>query len=185
MVKTAISGGINTRDYFTTEKHLIDTLLNEQPTFVVTSSITAMSFFNGEHVNYDTSQEYLTQGSSLYDTKIANEYRVVVQALRNADNSATLISIQTLVDPNSEGIVPFIKNTRAILTVQTARPISPALPVQMYLLGGFCSNYDIQVSCKSVTSAFQKVISINIIIYFFFHNDASSTIRSFSLPSIR
>ena len=148
-MQTAVAGGIDTKNYFLTEKHLIDTLLIEQSTFVVASSITAMSFFQGNHVDFEVSQGYLTEGSNLFDTKQAIEYRILVQYLRNSDKSATLIKIQTTIDPDSEAIVPFIKRVRATLVGQTAGPVVPALPVNMYLLGGYCSTYDIQVRKKA------------------------------------
>lgn len=128
-----------------------------------------MSFCQGNFVDFDVSRGYLTEGSPLYNTKSAIEYRVLVQYLRNSDNSATLIQIQTTVDPDSEAIVPFIKRVRATLVGQSANPVASALPVNMYLLGGYCSTYDIQV-CRKLNVRLELRIdsSFQIITFFIF-----------------
>lgn len=136
---------VNTLAYFETESNLIRTLLEEQSAFIDTGSISALSFFNGEYVDFSTSQSYLTRSSPVYGSVAATRYRTVAGSLRNTDNSATLILIQTIVDPDAEGIVPFILRVRSTLKRSSILNYDSSVTLSAYLNGGYCSTYDIQV----------------------------------------
>lgn len=136
---------VNTLAYFQTESNLIRTLLEEQSAFIDSGSISALSFFNGEYVDFSTSQSYLTRSSPVYGSVAATRYRTVVGSLRNTEKSASLILIQTIVDPDAEGIVPFILRVRSTLKRSSIVNFEPSLPLSAYLNGGYCSTYDIQV----------------------------------------
>ena len=104
-----------------------------------------MSYFNGVEVDYAAYQGYYDVNSPTYNTQYASQYRTVVGPLRNDDKSAFLITLETAVDPDSEDIVPFITGTRTLLLEQSVKDYAPTLPLDLYLLGGFCGTYDIQV----------------------------------------
>ena len=117
----------------------------QEGNYVNKNAFTALSYFNGASMDYTTAQGYLDASSASYDTKSAVQYRTLVGSLRSADNSASLIIVTTVVDPDAEIIVPFILKTRDILTAQSNTPYTPGLTLKMYLLGGYCSTYDVQV----------------------------------------
>lgn len=145
IVTTGVPQSVSSPDYFQTESNLIKTLLEEQSAYIDAGSITALSFFNGEYVDFSTSQSYMSQSSPLYGSVAASRYRTVAGSLSNADKSASLINIQTIVDPDAEGIVPFILRVRSTLKRSSIVSFAPSLPVVAYLNGGYCSTYDRQV----------------------------------------
>jgi uncharacterized membrane protein YdfJ with MMPL/SSD domain len=62
----------------------------------------------------------------------------------NSAKSASLVTIEVLVAPNSEVIVPFIVSTRNIISGYSSKSPVSSLPVQMYLFGGYTTTYDVQ-----------------------------------------
>lgn len=142
---TGVPQAVNSLAYFQTESNLIKTLLEEQSGFIDEGSITALSFFNGGYVDFSTSQSYLSRSSPVYSSVDATRYRTLAGSLRNSEMSASLIQIETIVDPDAEAIVPFILRVRSTLERTSISTFSPSLPLSAYLNGGYCSTYDIQV----------------------------------------
>jgi hypothetical protein len=144
-VTTGVPQAVRSQAYFQTESNLIKTLLEEQSAFIDAGSITALSFFNGEYVDFSTSQSYLSPSSPRYGSVAATRYRTVAGSLTNSDKSASLILIETIVDPDAEGIVPFILRVRSTLKRSSIVGFAPSVPLAAYLNGGYCSTYDVQV----------------------------------------
>ena len=145
-----VAGSVMTSNYFTIENALVHELLDtQQPKFIDTRSITALSYFEGNDVTLATSTAYFNTLSPLYNTPIAVSYRALVGNARNTEKSASIVKIETTADPNADLIIPFILNVRDILD-SYASPSSPyynpSLPVNMYLFGGFTAQYDIQIA---------------------------------------
>ena len=124
---------------------MIKILLESQDNYMNAGSIIALSFFNGEYVDFQTSQTYLKRTSSVYDSVVAARYRILAGSLRNAEMSASIVEITTTADPVGEVIVPFILDTRKILLDPDVTNFVPNFTLSPYLYGGYCSTYDIQV----------------------------------------
>lgn len=142
---TGVPDAVNTESYFKAESNMIRILLESQNNYMNAGSITALSFFNGEYVDFKTSQSYLKRTSSVYDSVAATRYRILAGSLRNAEMSASIVEITTTADPVGEVIVPFILDTRKILLDPDVTNFVPNFTLSSYLYGGYCSTYDIQV----------------------------------------
>lgn len=145
IVTTGVPDAVNSQAYFQAENNLIRTLLKEQAGYIDSGSIVALSFFNGASVDYNTSRAYLTPSSAVYDSVDAVRYQTLAGSLRSKDFSASLILVETIVDPDAEGIVPFVVTVRRTLLESRIMGHSESLPISAYLSGGFCSTYDVQV----------------------------------------
>jgi hypothetical protein len=145
VMTTGVPQAVSSQAYFQTESNLIKTLLEEQSAYIDKKSITALSYFNGEYVDFSTSQSYLSPSSPQYGSVAATRYRTVAGSLMNTAKSASLILIETIVDPDAEGIVPFILRVRSTLKRSSIVSFAPSLPLAAFLNGGYCSTYDIQV----------------------------------------
>lgn len=143
---TGVPGGVNSQAYFDTESNLVKKLLREQSSYIDTKSITSLSFFNGQYIDFATSQSYLSPSSPQYDGPEATRYRILAASQSNTDDSATVIAIETIVDPVGDVIIPFILSVRKTLLDTETTLYSKSLPVKAYLYGGYCSTYDIQVT---------------------------------------
>jgi hypothetical protein len=138
---------IFTEDYFQTESTVIRKLLNTQaPEYIDSTSITAVSYFQGVFVSYNRSQDYRSSTSVYYNTSTARAYRVSAASLPNIALSTSLISIETVVQPTSEKVLPFILHVRSILKSFSSNPVVPSLPVDLHLFGGYTSTYDVQMT---------------------------------------
>lgn len=142
---TGVPDGVNTENYFKAESNMIKILLESQYNYMNAGSIIALSFFNGEYVDFKTSQSYLKRTSPVYDSVAASRYRILAGSLRNAAMSASIVEITTTADPVGEVIVPFILDTRKILLDPAVTNFVPNFTLSPYLYGGYCSTYDIQV----------------------------------------
>jgi hypothetical protein len=140
-----VPDGVNTENYFKAESNMIKILLESQDKYMNAGSIIALSFFNGEYVDFKTSQSYLKRTSPVYDSVAASRYRILAGSLRNAAMSASIVEITTIADPVGEVIVPFILDTRKILLDPAVTNFVPNFTLSPYLYGGYCSTYDIQV----------------------------------------
>ena len=108
---------------------------------------------NGLNISYDLAMQYKNKSSILYHTSTASYYRGSIAGLVNSIGTATRIQIETIIDPDSEDIVPFIVNTRKLLDDfssshyyynHTTVPMT-IVPVNTYLFGGYTTTYDLQV----------------------------------------
>ena len=152
MVTTGVPGAVNTQAYFDAERHLLQTIFDgEIAPYVVKKSIVSMSYFNGLEVDYASAQAYFNVNSTSYNTTYASQYRMSIENLWNTDKSAFLITMETSVNPDSEDVVPFIKDMRKLLIQQSDTPFVPTLPVGLYLLGSYCSSLDLQVRTVNIT----------------------------------
>jgi uncharacterized membrane protein YdfJ with MMPL/SSD domain len=129
---------VMTPDYFDAESELIAALLETQSSYMDTRSVTALSFFDGNSVEFSTAMSYFHG----LDSPIANSYRLKVGGLLNEKRSASLIRIETTVNPNSEAVVDFIRETRVILDHRSAS--STPIHIRMYLFGGYTTTLDVQ-----------------------------------------
>ena len=152
MITTGVPGAVNTQAYFDVERNLRGMIFDgEIEPYVVKKSIVSMSYFNGLEVDFASSQAYFDVNSTSYNAQFARQYRKSIKSLWNADKSAFLITMETSVDPDSEDVVPFIKDMRKLLIQQTDTPFVPTLPVGLYLVGGYCSTLDLQVTTVNIT----------------------------------
>ena len=130
-----------TSDYFAIEKDLIQKLLiNESPDYIDTKSISALSYYNSQYISFADSMTMMHNTSSAkYNSSLAVSYRLEVGSQLNFDSSASLISIETVIDPDSQAIVGFINDVRSLLITSAAQT-----GYEMYLIGGYTTTLDVQ-----------------------------------------
>jgi hypothetical protein len=109
IITTNANNSVLTQNYFDTEYALIQRLLATQASYMNAASVKGLSFWNSARVDFTTAMSFLTPGSPLYNSSTAAAYRAVVASSMNAAKSAFLVTVPTIVDPNAEGIVPWIK----------------------------------------------------------------------------
>ncbi len=144
---TDISSGVLTADYFTYEQGLISKILqDEQPKYIDTESITALSYYNGDYVSYSTAMAYFDSTSNVYSDSIAVAYRIEVGSSLNSDSSATLIKIETIINPNSQSAAGFVVDMRHIIDKYESETAygSTMNQVKLYLFGAYTSTLDVQ-----------------------------------------
>ncbi len=147
ILTTDISYGVLTSDYFTYETGLISEILSEeQPKYIDTSSISALSYYNGAYVDYDTSMAYFNTSSPVYNDSIAVAYRIEVGSSLNSDSSASLIRIETIINPNSQKAEGFVVDMRKILDKYESKTAygSTYNQVKLYLFGAYTTTLDVQ-----------------------------------------
>ena len=110
------------------------------------TSITALSYINGADVSYGTAMYFFTPGSMGYNSSMGFEYRTIASGLFNGAKTASLISIQTIVDPDADAIVPFIVFVRKIMASQASTTNGTSIGMNTYLFGGYTSSYDLQIA---------------------------------------
>ena len=108
------------------------------------TSITALSYINGADVSYGAAMRYFTPGSIGYNSSLGFEYRTIASGLFNGAKTASLITIETIVDPDADAIVPFILFVRNILSVQASTANATSIKMNTYLFGGYTAPYDLQ-----------------------------------------
>lgn len=144
IVATNIENSIITQPYFTYESQLINELLIlESPEFINSNSITAISYFGGQSISYSTAMSYL---DPLNLSPIASSYRVSVYPKLNAVKSATLIEVNTVINPNSQEVVPFIESVRDFLIDFSKDNQFQSETVDLYLFGAYTTTLDVQTS---------------------------------------
>jgi uncharacterized membrane protein YdfJ with MMPL/SSD domain len=155
---TGTPGGVLTPAYYAAESSVVSAVLGSLSGegFVNPSSITALTYFQSTPISYATSLGvYLNATSPTYSTPSATAYRALAGGGINSDGAAGLINIQTLINPNSQAIIPFVRKTRDILTQIAGAyaagtpptPGAPPLPtLQLYLVGGYTTTLDVQDS---------------------------------------
>jgi uncharacterized membrane protein YdfJ with MMPL/SSD domain len=147
IVATNIDNAILTQDYFNYESQLISELLVlESPEFINSHSITAFSYFEGQSISYSTAMSYLDPSSPNYGSTIASSYRVLVYPKLNELKSATLVEINTVINPNSQEVVPFIESVREFLIEFSKDNQFQSETVDLYLFGAYTTTLDVQTS---------------------------------------
>lgn len=145
IVDTNQPNSILTPGYFEFENALIhDVFASEAPKYMDANSVTALSFFEGQDISFETSMSYFNVSSPAFSSSIAGAYRVLAGGLMNTDKSSTLIQIQTIVNPNSQVIVKFINSVRKLLISYTDSNKLYGATVGAYLFGAYTSTLDVQ-----------------------------------------
>jgi len=150
IVVAGAKDAVNSSAYFEVESSLVQKLLATQHGFADANSFTALSFFMGQNVTYDQFLQYTDPSSAVYATPRAGAYRQKALSKPSPDWSACMVTVETLVDPDSDVIVPFINSVRKILIDLTARSPVPTFPVKAHLFGGYTTTIDVQNALYAV-----------------------------------
>lgn len=144
---TTSNGTVLSAGYYTAERALIGEILRTQaPTYINAKSINALSYMNGAEVPFPTAMTYLSPGSAAYGSPKGVNYRVVAGSLMNEAKTASLVQVETIVDPNADVIVPFILSVRDIMKQQGGTAVARAVGMNTYLFGGYTTSYDLQMA---------------------------------------
>ncbi len=108
LIKTNQSNGIMNEQFFNKTKSILVRLAND--TDVLNESYISIMQLSGIWISYDLSVMFLNISGEYGDI-----YRTIFNRYTNADNSTTLIEIQTPFDPWGDLAEGWIKQTRAIL----------------------------------------------------------------------
>lgn len=166
IISTESAGSVLTSDYFKVENNLIHNVLNaESPKYINTKSISALSFFGGNDVSFSTAMSYFNSSASVYNSSIAGGYRLLAGGLMNSRMSASLVAIETTINPNSQEVVDFIRNVRILCSSSAASSTVNGGKVQMFLFGGYTATLDIQDALYKLVP---MMISVTVIVVFFF-----------------
>jgi len=141
ILDTGTPGAVLTPEYFVAEDALVRKILASEQDYVNPSSIACLSFFQSRNVSFATAMQYLNLTSPLFGSSAAAGWRSINMGKLNADQSASLISIETTKSPNSQIIVPFIISMRKLLTAFSSAGV-PKL--KTYLFGGYTTTMDVQ-----------------------------------------
>jgi len=144
ILTTGKASGVLSQTYFSTENKLVHRLINEEGPYMNAKSITSLSYFYEKDITYSTYLDYTTVGTVLYSSSTATAYRALVLSKMNTDKSASMVTIETTVPPNSQVDVGFINEVRAMLIQQSAQSSQSGLPVRMYLIGAYTTTLDVQ-----------------------------------------
>jgi regulator of extracellular matrix RemA (YlzA/DUF370 family) len=142
---TNIKGAILTSDYFVAESTLIETILATQaPMFIDAKSITALSYFNGQYVTFDDAMGYFNPYSADYSSSTAGSYRLKIGSKMNQDMSASQITIETIINPDSTAIARFVQSVRNKLESFSRTTTLNNNFIEAWLIGGYCTSLDVQ-----------------------------------------
>lgn len=142
ILTTGQKQGIVTPNYFTVENKIIHDLIAQESQFIGPKTVTGLSYFQGMDLDYTTAMGFLSPLSPAYNSSIAMAYRVLVASKMNADQSTMLVNMQTLINPQSDKMVDFIRSVRSYIK-SFQSPVS-GFSVQLYLYGGYSSTMDVQ-----------------------------------------
>jgi predicted RND superfamily exporter protein len=145
VVATNIQNSTFTSNYFTLEHSLIQNILLSNSKYLDTNSITSISYCQGKRINFTQAVAYKNVSSPLYDTQEASDYRGLTKGIMNVDQTATLIQIKTIVDPDSQAITNFIVEMRNLINSFTSTTTLNGNRIEGYLFGGYTTTYDLQV----------------------------------------
>ncbi len=162
VVSNAGPGAALSPDYFAAENAIVHSILSTQTGYVDSSSVTALSFFKGADVSWITGMSYFDPSSALFNSSIAGAYRILVGSKLNGDKSTSLVTMTTLISPNSQAIVGFINGVRGLI----ASYVSPSsVKPTMHLFGGYTTTMDVQDSLyKLVPAEIGAVVAIVLLI---------------------
>ena len=145
IMKTGVTYGTLSSEYFAIEEGLIRDIFSSQyPTFIDTTSVRALSYYNGEYVDLATAMQYLNSTSTLGKSTVGSSYRLEVGSLMNSIYSTSMIYIETVINPNSNAAVPFINSLRSLIDSLTASTSFTNGSFGAYLFGGYTTTYDVQ-----------------------------------------
>ena len=167
LIDTGKPNGVFTKEYFQVENEVIKSLIKNIPSYVNKASFSGLSFYRGNDVTFETSMQYFNQSSPLFFTGPASAYRSVVGVTQNTIRSANLVRVETLVQPTSEVVVPFILHTREYLSnyVAPSSVTSSGMDPKLYVFGAFSTTYDVQQALyKLVPLDVGLVVAIVVII---------------------
>ena len=116
LIDTGIQGGVFNSSYFAVEGAVVSALLTTQPAFVGLGGITGLTFFDSAPLNFSQSTEFRkNHASPLFSTPRAVSYRANSLRRVSSTERANLLQVETLVNPNSQGVIPFIVEFRKTL----------------------------------------------------------------------
>ena len=162
---TGVPGGVLTPAYYAAESALVAQILATQGSYVNAESFTGLSFFRGANVTFETGSAWLNASSTTYNSSAAGAYRALAASKISATGSATLLTIETTVNPNSQVVVGFVEGMRSLLAAYESGPPSPPLPLQLYLFGAYTTTLDVQNALfKLVPVQIGVVVAIVLII---------------------
>ena len=173
LIDTGTQGGVFNSSYFTAEGAVVSALLTTQPAFVGLGGITGLTFFDSAPVSFSQSMEFLNSTSPLFSTPRAVAYRANSLGRVSSTQRANLLQVETLVNPNSQGVIPFIVEFRKTLdALQAAFRAGDSsvggtrLPgLSLYLIGGYTATMDIQDALyKMVPAQIALVVALVLII---------------------
>jgi len=141
LIVTSADQSVLSAGYFAIEAALVQTLLDNLPTYIDASSIEALSFFQGQSVSFGTASGYFNSLDLLYNTSLPSSYRTVIGGKLSADLRTSLVTIKTLTDPNSHAMVDMINFIRDLIA---SWPQTPDFPVEMHLFGAYTTTMDLQ-----------------------------------------
>ena len=153
MIDTGVPGGVlgpaTAPAYWALEAAVVARVLATQgPVFVGPGSVTGLSYFNGAQVSFSQGYGgYLNASSPLFASPEGVAYRASCLGGLSDAGGANLVTVTTLVNPNSQGVIPFVVDTRNVLAGIEGQYCGgggafPAL--KLYLLGGYTTTMDIQ-----------------------------------------
>ncbi len=134
--------GVFTQQFFDAENAVVHDLLDSCEQYMDEHSVSGLSFYLGIDVPWATAMSYL---NPLNTDPVASSYRILVGSKLNDDQSATLLTIETIVSPNSQVAVGFIRKVRDKLLLFTEESLATyGLQVDMYLFGAYTTTLDVQ-----------------------------------------
>jgi len=98
-----------------------------------------------------------------YNTSIARSYRVLAGGMMNLAKSASLIKIETIVNPNSDVIAKFIEDIRKQCDASNYQIDNTK--VDMYLFGGYTTTLDVQTALYKLVPVMISTTLIVVILF--------------------
>jgi len=139
---TGDSGAL-TSTYFTHEKEIITSIFNQlSPKYINMDSFTSLTHFGGQDISYTTAISYFDNTNANYNQPLPTLYREFSSQILANNNKVTMIRIETILNPNSQEMVSFIKTVRSILSDYAKDNNN----FTGNLMGGYSTNYDVQSS---------------------------------------
>ena len=150
-------GVVMTSGYFEYERALIFNLLATQGPagFLDAASVTALSFYGGRNVSFDDAARWLFDPSAPdFNASLPRSYRAEMlgDGHINAAGSAATVSLRTLVQPDTQAVVPFIVSVRGLLGSLPPAP-PPLDAVRLHLFGGYTDSLDVQDALYALVPA--------------------------------
>ena len=147
ILDTRVPDSVWTQSYFTTEQGVIAEMLATESAFVSSTSFVGVSYVNGANLPLETALGFLNASAPGANETGPQFYRDKIAAVLPSSNlAASQVLVTTIVDPDAQGIVPFIEGVRQTNSEIEAAPIVPSLPTNLYLFGGYTTTLDVQTS---------------------------------------
>jgi len=137
LIITNTKKAIYTNAYYNLEQELIKKIFSDiSSKFINSHSIKAVSYFHQDYVSYSDAEDYFKSAP--------NSYTLNYNSKVNDDKSATQVTIEVIIDPHSQAIVPFINNMRSLLSDFVSNHKLNDNNIEVYLFGGYTSTYDVE-----------------------------------------